>query len=41
MIDARNAAAFEARKAAVLTEWAEMKRRRAEAKVGTRTGDSG
>ncbi|MEQ8395153.1 murein transglycosylase [Thalassobaculum sp.] len=41
MIDARNAAAFEARKAAVLTEWAEMKRRRAEAKAGIRTGDSG
>lgn len=41
MIDARNEAAFEARKAAVLSEWAEMKRRRAEAKTGVKTGDRG
>jgi hypothetical protein len=34
IIDARNAAAFEARKAQVMAEWQEMKRRRAEAKAG-------
>lgn len=33
-IDARNAAAFEARKAQVMAEWAEIKRKRAAAKAG-------
>jgi hypothetical protein len=40
MIDARNAAAFEERKAAVLTEWEETKRKRAAA-AAARTGKSG
>lgn len=34
LIDARNAAAFEARKAQVMAEWQEMKRRREAAKAG-------
>jgi len=38
MLDARNAAAFEARKAAVLSEWEETKRRRAAARSSGNSG---